>query len=81
MSAPIRILLAGEGAIAGIHLQALQGLAGAEVVCVAGGVAADTAAFAAQWGIAAHSTDYAACLATMRLLDRLDRAMGLSARD
>ena len=63
MSAPIRILLAGEGAIAGIHLQALQGLAGAEVVCVAGGVAADTAAFAAQWGIAAHSTDYAACLA------------------
>lgn len=60
---PIRILLAGEGAIAGIHMAALKELPGAEVVCVAGGVAADTAAFAAQWGIPAHSLDYAACLA------------------
>lgn len=60
---PISILLAGEGAIAGIHMNALRELSGAEVVCVAGGVAADTAAFAAQWGIPAHSQDFAACLA------------------
>ena len=60
---PIRILLAGEGAIAGIHMAALKELPGAEVVCVAGGVAADTAAFAAKWGIREHSLDYAACLA------------------
>lgn len=60
---PIRILIAGEGAIAGIHRQALQEIGGAEVVCVAGGVAADTAAFAAQWGIREHSQDFAACLA------------------
>lgn len=59
---PIRILLAGEGAIAGIHMTALKALPGAEVVCVAGGVAADTAAFAAKWGIPEHSLDYAACL-------------------
>lgn len=59
---PTRILIAGEGAIAGIHLQALREIGGAEVVCVAGGVAADTAAFAAQWGIPAHSQDFAACL-------------------
>ncbi|MNC34672.1 4-carboxy-2-hydroxymuconate-6-semialdehyde dehydrogenase [compost metagenome] len=60
---PIRILIAGEGAIAGIHLQALHEIGGAEVVCVAGGVAADTAAFAAQWGIPEYSQDFAASLA------------------
>lgn len=56
---PIRILLAGEGAIASIHMQALQELADAEVVALAGGVADDCAAFARQWGIADHSLDFA----------------------
>jgi len=60
---PIRLLLAGEGAIAALHMQALQTLEGAEVVCLAGGVAADSAAFAERWGIRGHSPDFAACLA------------------
>ncbi|SER75749.1 4-carboxy-2-hydroxymuconate semialdehyde dehydrogenase [Azotobacter beijerinckii] len=60
---PIRLLLAGEGAIAALHMQALQTLEGAEVVCLAGGVAADSAAFAERWGIRGHSLDFAACLA------------------
>jgi len=59
---PIRILLAGEGAIASIHMQALQEQAGARVVALAGGVAEDCAAFARQWGIAEHSLDFASCV-------------------
>lgn len=125
---PIRLLLAGEGAIAALHMQALQTLEGAEVVCLAGGVAADSAAFAergpfggfyryigeeatlhayrdelkdhegivqpvpAGTGFARQDgeflaairerrtpeSSFAACLPTMRLLDRLDRLMGLT---
>ncbi|MHB0777502.1 Gfo/Idh/MocA family oxidoreductase [Halomonas sp. WWR20] len=59
----LRILMVGEGAIAGIHMQALRTLENVEVACVAGGVEADAREFARQWEIAETSLDYAACLA------------------
>ncbi|TWI58324.1 4-carboxy-2-hydroxymuconate semialdehyde dehydrogenase [Pseudomonas duriflava] len=61
-SSPIRVLLAGEGAIAATHMQALQGLDDVEVVCLAGGLPDDTARFAAEWGIPNYSLDYELCL-------------------
>ena len=61
---PIGICLAGEGAQGVTHFNALQTLGGRmEVVSVAGGVAADTAAFAAERGIVHHSLDFEECLA------------------
>ena len=53
----MRIVLAGEGAIARKHLAGLRRIAGVEVVAVAGGVAADTEAFAAEGGIPHWTTD------------------------
>jgi 2-hydroxy-4-carboxymuconate semialdehyde hemiacetal dehydrogenase len=67
----MRIVLAGEGAIAGKHAAALArmsragGNAGidAEVVGLVGGNADDTAAFAAEHGIGWHTLDLGAALA------------------
>lgn len=59
MTATIRILLAGEGAIAGTHAKVLSEMDGVEIVCLAGGVEADARAFADQWGIPEVSLDYA----------------------
>ena len=42
----MKICLAGEGAQGTTHIEALQGISGVEVVTLAGGVEADTAAFA-----------------------------------
>jgi 2-hydroxy-4-carboxymuconate semialdehyde hemiacetal dehydrogenase len=53
----MRIVLAGEGAIARKHLAGLRRIDGVEVVAVAGGVAGDTEAFAAEGGIPHWTTD------------------------
>jgi 2-hydroxy-4-carboxymuconate semialdehyde hemiacetal dehydrogenase len=58
----MKLVLAGEGAIARRHVAALARIDGVEVVSVAGGIAADTAAFAAEFGIAHHTTDLAEAL-------------------
>ena len=58
----MRIVVAGEGAIAGKHLTALGRIDGAEVVGLVGGNPGDTAAFAAEHGIAWHSLDLEAAL-------------------
>ena len=59
----MKLVLAGEGAIARRHIAALDRIDGVEVVSVAGGDPADTAAFAAEFGIPHHSTDLAEALA------------------
>jgi 2-hydroxy-4-carboxymuconate semialdehyde hemiacetal dehydrogenase len=59
----MRIVLAGEGAIAGKHVAALDRIDGAEVVGLVGGNPDDTAAFAAEHGIADHGLDLDAALA------------------
>jgi len=59
----MRILLAGEGAIAAKHVAALDRIEEAEVVVLVGGNAGDTAAFAAEHGIADHTLDLAEALA------------------
>jgi 2-hydroxy-4-carboxymuconate semialdehyde hemiacetal dehydrogenase len=59
----MRIVLAGEGAIAGRHAAALARIDGAEVVGLVGGNPDDTAAFAAEHGIARHTLDLDAELA------------------
>ena len=59
----MQIVLAGEGAIAQRHAQALARIGGAEVVSVAGGKAGDTEAFAASIGAPHWSLDLAECLA------------------
>ena len=59
----MRIVLAGEGAIAGKHAAALSRIDGAEVVGLVGGDADDTAAFAAEHGIAHHTLDLDEALA------------------
>jgi 2-hydroxy-4-carboxymuconate semialdehyde hemiacetal dehydrogenase len=53
----MRIVLAGEGAIAGKHMAALGRIPGAVVVGLVGGNPDDTAAFAAEHGIAWHTLD------------------------
>jgi 2-hydroxy-4-carboxymuconate semialdehyde hemiacetal dehydrogenase len=58
----MRICLAGEGAIGRRHLDALERIDGAEVVTLAGGVAADTEAVAAERGIPHWSVDLDECL-------------------
>lgn len=60
---PLKICLAGEGAIARKHMAALTRIDGVEVVSLAGGVAEDTAAFAADWNIPHSSLDLAECIA------------------
>jgi 2-hydroxy-4-carboxymuconate semialdehyde hemiacetal dehydrogenase len=59
----VKICLAGEGAQGLTHMQALQSIPGIEVATLAGGVEADTAAFAEQWNIPFWSLDLEACLA------------------
>jgi 2-hydroxy-4-carboxymuconate semialdehyde hemiacetal dehydrogenase len=54
---PIRVVLAGEGAIARKHAAALGRIDGVELVAVAGGDAGATAAFAAEHGIERHGVD------------------------
>lgn len=63
MNTPVRILMVGEGAIAGIHMQALANVPRASVVAVAGGDERNTRHFAETWGIARVFTDYAHALA------------------
>lgn len=58
-----RLVIAGEGAIARKHMAGLGRIDGVEVVSVAGGNAADTAAFAAEFAIPHHTTDLAESLA------------------
>jgi 2-hydroxy-4-carboxymuconate semialdehyde hemiacetal dehydrogenase len=59
----MRIVLAGEGAIAGRHIAALRRIDGAEVVGLVGGDPGDTAAFAAEHGIDHHTLDLDEALA------------------
>ncbi|HEX6313080.1 MAG TPA: Gfo/Idh/MocA family oxidoreductase [Acidimicrobiia bacterium] len=58
----MNILIAGEGAIARRHVEALRRIDGADVVAVAGGNPDDTAAFAEEFAIAHHTTDLAAAM-------------------
>jgi 2-hydroxy-4-carboxymuconate semialdehyde hemiacetal dehydrogenase len=59
----MRIVVAGEGAIAGKHMAALGRIDDAEVVGLVGGNPDDTAAFAAEHGIAWHTLDLVEALA------------------
>ncbi len=58
----MNILLVGEGAIARKHIEALKRIDDVAVVGVSGGLAADTAAFAEEYGLARHTTDLAEAL-------------------
>ncbi|MGH9233700.1 MAG: Gfo/Idh/MocA family oxidoreductase [Acidimicrobiales bacterium] len=57
------VVLAGEGAIARRHMAALTRIDDVEVVGIAGGDAADTSAFAAEFGVARHGLDLGELLA------------------
>jgi len=59
---PLRLLLVGEGGIAGIHMQVLKDLPGVEVVCLIGGVEEDARNFAREWGIPEVGLDLDAAL-------------------
>jgi 2-hydroxy-4-carboxymuconate semialdehyde hemiacetal dehydrogenase len=59
----MKIVLAGEGAIARRHITGLQRIGDVEVVSITGGNPADTAAFAAEFGIPHHTGDLAQSLA------------------
>jgi 2-hydroxy-4-carboxymuconate semialdehyde hemiacetal dehydrogenase len=59
----MKIVLAGEGAIARKHMAGLQRIDGVEVVSLAGGNPDDTAEFAAEFGIPHHTLDLAESLA------------------
>lgn len=59
----MRVVLAGEGAIARKHAAALARIDGIEIASIAGGQAADTEAFAAELGVAHWSLDLAESLA------------------
>ncbi len=58
----MRIVLAGEGAIARKHATALGRIEGVEIVSVAGGDAENTAGFASEFEIPHWSLDLAECL-------------------
>lgn len=58
----MKVCLAGEGAQGMTYMQALQAVDGVEVAALAGGLEADTAAFAEQWNIPFWSLDLEACL-------------------
>lgn len=60
---PLKVALAGEGAIARRHVAALGRIDDVEVVAVAGGVAEDTAEFAAEHRIPRHTLDLGDLLA------------------
>ncbi|MCT8515630.1 Gfo/Idh/MocA family oxidoreductase [Chromohalobacter sp. TMW 2.2271] len=62
MTSPVRILMVGEGAIAGIHMHALASIPEVHVVAVAGGDEQNTRRFADTWGIERVFTDYAHAL-------------------
>lgn len=59
----MKIVLAGEGAIARRHIAGLARIDGVEVVSVVGGNADDTAAFAAEFAIPHHTGDLSESLA------------------
>ena len=59
----MKLVLAGEGAIARKHIAALQRIDQVEVASVAGGNPEDTAAFAEEFGIPHHTLDLAEALA------------------
>ncbi|MEE9417458.1 MAG: Gfo/Idh/MocA family oxidoreductase, partial [Acidimicrobiales bacterium] len=59
----MKIVMAGEGAIARKHLNGIDRIDGVEVVSLAGGNAADTEELATERGIAHHSLDLAECIA------------------
>ena len=59
----MKIVMAGEGAIARKHLAGLARIDGIEVVSLAGGIAADTEALATELDIGHWSLDLAECLA------------------
>jgi 2-hydroxy-4-carboxymuconate semialdehyde hemiacetal dehydrogenase len=63
MAERIGVVLAGEGAIARRHMAALTRIDDVEVVGIAGGDAADTSAFAAEFGVARHGLDLGELLA------------------
>ncbi|WP_431025159.1 Gfo/Idh/MocA family oxidoreductase [Halomonas sp. H5] len=63
MERPLRLLLVGEGGIAGVHMRVLGEMPGVEVSCLVGGVEADARAFAAEWGIPEVTLDLDAALA------------------
>jgi 2-hydroxy-4-carboxymuconate semialdehyde hemiacetal dehydrogenase len=58
----MKICVAGEGAQGLTHLEALQSIEDVEVVSLAGGILADTEAFAKQWNIAHWSLDFSECI-------------------
>ncbi len=58
----MKIVMAGEGAIARKHLAAIDRIAGVEVVSLAGGDPADTAELAESHGIGHWSVDLGECL-------------------
>jgi 2-hydroxy-4-carboxymuconate semialdehyde hemiacetal dehydrogenase len=59
----MKLVLAGEGAIAAKHAAALGRIDDVEIVSVAGGNPSDTEAFAAEHGIGHHTGDLAEALA------------------
>jgi 2-hydroxy-4-carboxymuconate semialdehyde hemiacetal dehydrogenase len=59
----MKIVLAGEGAIARRHIAGLRRIDGVEVVSLVGGNPTDTAAFASEFGIGHHTGDLAEALA------------------
>jgi 2-hydroxy-4-carboxymuconate semialdehyde hemiacetal dehydrogenase len=59
----MKVILAGEGAIARRHLAALQRIEGIEVVGLAGGDATDTAQLATEFSIPLHTLDLGTALA------------------
>src|SRR3979490_2947730 len=58
----MKICLAGTGAMGVIHMKALAKIAGVEVVSVNSRTDESGRAFAAEWGIAHHSTSLEASL-------------------
>ncbi len=59
----MKIVMAGEGAIARKHLAGIQRIGGVEVISLAGGNAANTEGLASEVGIGHWSLDLAECLA------------------
>ena len=58
----MNVCLAGEGAMGLNHMKTLSTMEGIEVVTLAGGIEADTIAFAGEWKIPHYSLDLEECL-------------------
>lgn len=58
----MKVCMVGEGAQAGLHMNALRSIDGIEVVTVAGGIESDMNEFAEKWDISHRSLDLEACL-------------------